>query len=192
MRCIAAVAELNRGLQRAHRHDCPVYAARQHSVVRPGSQRGRAARPGDLRRPGRPSQDTYLDLDRLMTALAEARADAVWVGWGFVAESAEFAQCCERAGITFVGPSSETIRLLGDKVNAKQLAESIGVPVVPWSGGPVHDADSALLAAGMLGYPVLVKAAAGGGGRGIGAGGIRRSHARRVRYRPGRGGPRVR
>jgi acetyl/propionyl-CoA carboxylase alpha subunit/acetyl-CoA carboxylase carboxyltransferase component len=112
-------------------------------------------------------ESSYLDLDRLMTALARARADAVWVGWGFVAESADFAQLCERAGITFIGPGSDVIRLLGDKVRAKQLAENVGIPVVPWSGGPVHDADSALLAADMLGYPVLVKASAGGGGRGI-------------------------
>jgi acetyl/propionyl-CoA carboxylase alpha subunit/acetyl-CoA carboxylase carboxyltransferase component len=112
-------------------------------------------------------QSSYLDLDRVMTALAEARADAVWVGWGFVAESAEFAERCERAGITFVGPPSDVIRLLGNKISAKQLAERAGVPVVPWSGGPVYDARSAAVAAGMLGYPVLVKAAAGGGGHGI-------------------------
>ena len=112
-------------------------------------------------------QSAYLDLDRLMAVLAEARADAAWVGWGFVAESAEFAARCERAGITFIGPPSEVIRLLGDKVQAKQLAERAGVPVVPWSGGPVHDPASARIAAGLLGYPVLLKAAAGGGGRGI-------------------------
>ncbi len=109
----------------------------------------------------------YLDSDRLMAALAAARADAVWVGWGFVAESAEFAERCEKAGITFIGPPSDVIRLLGDKVRAKQLAERVGVPVVPWSGGAVHDAEGALIAADKLGYPVLVKAAAGGGGRGI-------------------------
>ena len=112
-------------------------------------------------------QSSYLDLDRVMAALAQARADAVWVGWGFVAESAEFAERCERAGITFIGPPSDVIRLLGDKVRAKRLAEDVGVPVVPWSGGPVHDASSAEIAADLLGYPVLVKAAAGGGGRGI-------------------------
>jgi acetyl/propionyl-CoA carboxylase alpha subunit/acetyl-CoA carboxylase carboxyltransferase component len=112
-------------------------------------------------------QSSYLDLDRLMAVLAQARADAVWVGWGFVAESADFAERCDRAGITFVGPPSAVIRLLGNKVKAKQLAETVGVPVVPWSGGPVSDAGSAATAAGMLGYPVLVKAAAGGGGRGI-------------------------
>jgi acetyl/propionyl-CoA carboxylase alpha subunit/acetyl-CoA carboxylase carboxyltransferase component len=109
----------------------------------------------------------YVDIGKVMTALAQARADSVWVGWGFVAESADFAARCEEAGITFVGPPSDVIRLLGDKVRAKQLAESLGVPVVPWSGGPVHDAQSAQVAAGILGYPVLVKAAGGGGGRGI-------------------------
>jgi acetyl/propionyl-CoA carboxylase alpha subunit/acetyl-CoA carboxylase carboxyltransferase component len=109
----------------------------------------------------------YLDIDKVMTALARARADSVWPGWGFVAESADFAARCEEAGITFVGPPSDVIRLLGDKVRAKQLAEHLGIPVVPWSGGPVRDGHSAQVAAGMLGYPVLVKAAGGGGGRGI-------------------------
>ena len=109
----------------------------------------------------------YLDVDKLMAVLAAARADSAWVGWGFVAESAEFAARCEDAGITFIGPPSDVIRLLGDKVAAKQLAERAGVPVVPWSGGAVHDPESARIAAQMLGYPVLVKAAAGGGGRGI-------------------------
>jgi len=109
----------------------------------------------------------YLDIDKVMAALARARADSVWPGWGFVAESADFAARCEEAGITFVGPPSEVIRLLGDKVRAKQLAERLGIPVVPWSGGPVHDGHGAQVVAGMLGYPVLVKAASGGGGRGI-------------------------
>jgi acetyl/propionyl-CoA carboxylase alpha subunit/acetyl-CoA carboxylase carboxyltransferase component len=109
----------------------------------------------------------YVDIDRVMAALARARADSVWVGWGFVAESADFAARCEAEGITFVGPRSDVIRLLGDKVRAKQLAERLGIPVVPWSGGPVRDAHSAQVAAGILGYPVLVKAAGGGGGRGI-------------------------
>jgi len=109
----------------------------------------------------------YVDIDTVMAALATARADSVWVGWGFVAESADFAARCEAAGMTFVGPPSDVIRLLGDKVRAKQLAERLGIPVVPWSGGPVHDSRSARIAAGILGYPVLVKAAEGGGGRGI-------------------------
>ena len=112
-------------------------------------------------------RSAYTDLDGLMTALAAARADAAWVGWDLVAESPEFAARCEQAGITFIGPPSEVIGLLGDKIRAKRLAESAGLPVVPWSGGAVHDAASAQIAADLLGYPVLVKAAAGGGGRGI-------------------------
>ena len=109
----------------------------------------------------------YLDEDGLMAALSEARADAVWVGWGFVSERASFAQRCEDAGITFIGPSAETIRRLGDKVTSKRIAEQADVPVVPWSGGPVETADDAYEHAATLGYPVVLKASAGGGGRGI-------------------------
>ena len=112
-------------------------------------------------------KSSYLDEERLVAALREARVDAAWPGWGFVAESASFARRCEEAGIIFVGPDSATIQLLGDKVAAKRLAEGAGLPVVPWSGGPVDDARQAAEAAERLGYPVIVKAAAGGGGRGI-------------------------
>ncbi len=112
-------------------------------------------------------QSTYTDIGRLMAALSEAHADAVWPGWGFAAESAEFAAACERAGITFIGPPSDVISLVGNKMRAKRLAESAGVPTVPWSGGPVPDVRSAQAAARRLGYPVMIKAAAGGGGRGI-------------------------
>ena len=112
-------------------------------------------------------KSSYLDEERLVALLREARVDAAWPGWGFVAESASFARRCEEAGIIFVGPDSATIQLLGDKVAAKRLAESAGLPVVPWSGGPVDDARQAAEAAERLGYPVIVKAAAGGGGRGI-------------------------
>ena len=80
-------------------------------------------------------RSSYTDLNQLMTALAAVRADAVWAGWGFVAESAEFAARCEQAGITFIGPPSEVIDLLGDMTRARKLAESAGIPVVPWSGG---------------------------------------------------------
>jgi len=109
----------------------------------------------------------YLDEAAVVAALRAARADAVWVGWGFVAEHASFAQACEEAGIVFVGPDSATIRLLGDKIAAKRLAEQADVPVVPWSGGPVDDVAEATKVAARLGYPLVVKAAAGGGGRGI-------------------------
>ncbi|MPZ88869.1 MAG: hypothetical protein GEU81_12505, partial [Nitriliruptorales bacterium] len=109
----------------------------------------------------------YLDRERLLAALAAVRADAVWVGWGFVAEDAEFAQRCEKAGITFIGPPSEVIRRLGNKVTAKELAEEASVPVGTWSGRPVEDAEDAAVLAADLGYPLLIKAASGGGGRGI-------------------------
>lgn len=110
---------------------------------------------------------TYLDLERLAEAFCSARVDAAWVGWGFVSERAAFAELCRDLGIIFIGPRPEIIRLLGDKVAAKRLVESAGVAVAPWSGGPVTDLDEAAAAARRIGYPLLVKAAAGGGGRGI-------------------------
>ncbi|MFP5321984.1 MAG: carboxyl transferase domain-containing protein [Acidimicrobiia bacterium] len=109
----------------------------------------------------------YLDLDLLEAALLAARADSAWVGWGFVAERPEFAERCAKVGVTFVGPSPEVMRLLGDKIAAKQLAERADVPLAPWSGGAVDDLDAARAAADRVGYPLMVKAAAGGGGRGI-------------------------
>ena len=112
-------------------------------------------------------KSAYLNEERVIVALLEAGADAAWVGWGFVSERASFAQRCEEAGIVFVGPHSSVIRMLGDKIAAKLLAQKADVPVVPWSGGPVVDADDAALHAERIGYPVVLKAAAGGGGRGI-------------------------
>jgi acetyl/propionyl-CoA carboxylase alpha subunit/acetyl-CoA carboxylase carboxyltransferase component len=109
----------------------------------------------------------YLDHEALEHALREARADAVWVGWGFVAEQAEFADLCERLGIVFVGPDAPIMRLVGDRIAAKRLAEEAGVPVAPWSGGPVETVDEALRHAARIGFPVMIKATAGGGGRGI-------------------------
>ncbi len=109
----------------------------------------------------------YLDEAAVVEALVAASCDAVWVGWGFVSERASFAQRCEEAGIVFVGPDSATIRMLGDKVIAKRLAEKAEVPVVPWGGGPVDDPEEAVKQATALGYPLLVKASSGGGGRGI-------------------------
>ena len=110
---------------------------------------------------------SYLDYGRLETALAASRADAVWTGWGFVSEHAGFAELCERLGVVFIGPPPEAMRRLSDKISAKKLAEDARVPVVPWSGRAVAGAAEAASAAEALGYPVVVKAAAGGGGRGI-------------------------
>ena len=112
---------------------------------------------------GRP----YLDHALLERALVETGADAAWVGWGFVAEDPAFAELCEKAGVTFIGPSAEAMRKLGDKIGAKLIAEEVGVPVAPWSRGAVATLDDALAAAGTIGYPLMLKATAGGGGRGI-------------------------
>jgi acetyl/propionyl-CoA carboxylase alpha subunit/acetyl-CoA carboxylase carboxyltransferase component len=97
----------------------------------------------------------------------ESEADAAWVGWGFVAEHPEFATLCKRLGVVFLGPDPEVMEQLGDKITAKRLAETADVPVAPWSGGPVATATEAIDIAAGLEYPVMVKATAGGGGRGI-------------------------
>ncbi|GIE85326.1 ATP-binding protein [Actinoplanes regularis] len=109
----------------------------------------------------------YLDLKLLEHALVETGADAAWVGWGFVAEDPAFAELCDRIGITFIGPSAEAMRKLGDKIGSKLIAEEVGVPVAAWSRGPVETLETALEAAERIGYPLMLKATAGGGGRGI-------------------------
>jgi acetyl/propionyl-CoA carboxylase alpha subunit/acetyl-CoA carboxylase carboxyltransferase component len=116
---------------------------------------------------GPASARPYLDLAVLERALRETGADAAWVGWGFVAEDPAFAELCDRLDVTFVGPSAEAMRRLGDKIGAKLLAEEAGVPVAPWSRGAVDDLPAALAAAKEIGYPLMLKATAGGGGRGI-------------------------
>ena len=109
----------------------------------------------------------YLDLAVLERALVETGADAAWVGWGFVAEDPAFAELCEKIGVTFIGPSADAMRKLGDKIGAKLIAEEAGVPVAPWSRGEVATLEDALLAGDKIGYPLMLKATAGGGGRGI-------------------------
>ncbi len=116
---------------------------------------------------GPASARPYLDHAVLERALIATGADAAWVGWGFVAEDPAFAELCEKIGVTFIGPDAEAMRRLGDKIGAKLLAEEVGVPVAAWSGGEVATIDDALAAAARIGYPVMLKAAAGGGGRGI-------------------------
>ena len=116
---------------------------------------------------GAASARPYLDLKALERALVETKADAAWVGWGFVAEDPAFAELCERVGVTFVGPSADAMRKLGDKIGAKLIAEEVGVPVAPWSRGAVETLEAATEAAAKIGYPLMLKATAGGGGRGI-------------------------
>jgi len=125
-------------------------------------------READLAYPlGPASARPYLDHALLQRALIETGADAAWVGWGFVAEDPAFAGLCEKIGVTFIGPDAEAMRRLGDKIGAKLLAEEVGVPVAPWSRGEVATLDDALAGAARIGYPLMLKAAAGGGGRGI-------------------------
>jgi acetyl/propionyl-CoA carboxylase alpha subunit/acetyl-CoA carboxylase carboxyltransferase component len=112
-------------------------------------------------------KSSYVDYEALERALGAARADAVWVGWGFVAEHAEFADLCRELGIVFIGPDGDVMRRLGDKISSKRLAEEVQIPIAPWSGGPVETLDDALRHSEHLGYPLLIKATAGGGGHGI-------------------------
>jgi acetyl/propionyl-CoA carboxylase alpha subunit/acetyl-CoA carboxylase carboxyltransferase component len=116
---------------------------------------------------GPASARPYLDHAVLGRALVETGADAAWVGWGFVAEDPAFAELCEKIGVTFIGPDAEAMRKLGDKIGAKLIAEEVGVPVAPWSRGEVATLADALAAADRIGYPLMLKATAGGGGRGI-------------------------
>ncbi|WP_327040958.1 ATP-grasp domain-containing protein [Micromonospora ureilytica] len=116
---------------------------------------------------GPASARPYLNLTVLERALTETGADAAWVGWGFVAEDPAFAELCEKIGVTFVGPSPDAMRQLGDKIGSKLIAEKVGVPVAPWSRGAVETLDAARASAAEVGYPLMLKATAGGGGRGI-------------------------
>ena len=113
------------------------------------------------------ARDSYLNIPNLLDAARQMRADAVHPGYGFLSENADFAAACEEAGLVFVGPSSDVIRLLGDKIRAKQLMQAAGVPVVPGYNGD-EQSDARLQAeARQMELPLLVKAAAGGGGRGM-------------------------
>uniref|UniRef100_A0A1I8IMS1 Pyruvate carboxylase n=1 Tax=Macrostomum lignano TaxID=282301 RepID=A0A1I8IMS1_9PLAT len=109
----------------------------------------------------------YLSISHIIQVAKETKADAVHPGYGFLSESAEFAQACHAAGIAFIGPRPETVRLLGDKVLAREAAVSAGVPVVPGSPGAIADAAAAEEFCRVHGLPVILKAAAGGGGRGM-------------------------
>jgi acetyl/propionyl-CoA carboxylase alpha subunit/acetyl-CoA carboxylase carboxyltransferase component len=115
----------------------------------------------------RQPKSSYVDYERLAHGLSVARADAVWVGWGFVAEHAAFADLCRALGIVFIGPDGDAMRRVGDKIASKHLAEEAHIEVLPWSRGPAETLNDALQHAARLGYPLLIKATAGGGGRGI-------------------------
>mgnify|MGYP001422892758 CR=1 FL=1 len=111
--------------------------------------------------------DSYLNQEALLTVAKAAGCDAVHPGYGFLSENADFADACVREGLTFIGPSGDTIRKAGSKSAARDIMRAAGVPVTPGSDGPVATVEEALAAAEAVGYPVLLKASAGGGGRGI-------------------------
>ncbi len=114
-----------------------------------------------------PSKQSYLDIPRIIAAAEITDVDAIHPGYGFLSENPRFAQVCKDCRIGFIGPSPEAMLAVGDKARARALAVSAGVPVVPGSEGVLKDVDEALLAAEQIGYPLMIKAVAGGGGRGM-------------------------
>ena len=114
-----------------------------------------------------PAAKSYLNVEAVLKAAKDTGADAVHPGYGFLAENAEFADAVEAAGMIFVGPTGQMIRSMGDKASARKVAEGANVPIVPGSDGVIEDMDAAKTLASSIGYPVMIKATAGGGGRGI-------------------------
>jgi acetyl-CoA carboxylase biotin carboxylase subunit len=114
-----------------------------------------------------PSVASYLQVHNILSAAVVSGAEAIHPGYGFLAENARFAQMCVDHGIAFIGPAPAVIEGLGDKVRARETVQAVGVPTVPGSDGPIEDLDEARAIAEKLGYPVIIKAAAGGGGRGM-------------------------
>ncbi|MGB7431377.1 MAG: biotin carboxylase N-terminal domain-containing protein, partial [Ahrensia sp.] len=114
-----------------------------------------------------PSRDSYLNIQQVVAACEVTGADAVHPGYGFLSENAKFAEILEAHDITFIGPTAEHIHMMGDKIQAKRTAKALGIPVVPGSDGGITDDAEAKRVADEIGYPVIIKASAGGGGRGM-------------------------
>jgi acetyl-CoA carboxylase biotin carboxylase subunit len=114
-----------------------------------------------------PARESYLRIARIIAAAEITGADAIHPGYGFLAENAEFAETCTASNIPFIGPTAQQIRVMGDKAAARKAMQDVGVPIVPGTPGPVADADEALAFARDIGFPVIIKAAAGGGGKGM-------------------------
>ncbi len=114
-----------------------------------------------------PARESYLKISRLIAAAEITGADAIHPGYGFLAENAEFAETCAASNITFIGPTADQIRVMGDKASARRAMQEVGVPIVPGTPGPVEDGDQALEFAREMGFPVIIKASAGGGGKGM-------------------------
>ena len=114
-----------------------------------------------------PSAQSYLQIDRILAVAKESGADAIHPGYGFLSENAQFAERVKEAGLRFVGPSPEAIRVMGDKLSAKQAVEAFGVPLVPGTAYAIESVEKAIEEARRIGFPVMVKASAGGGGKGM-------------------------
>jgi len=114
-----------------------------------------------------PAKDSYLNIPSILSAAAITGADAIHPGYGFLSENAAFAEMVDAHGLTFIGPSADHIGMMGDKIAAKTAVAAVGIPLVPGSDGELPNVESARAVAGRIGYPVLIKAAAGGGGRGM-------------------------
>ncbi|MCK5241993.1 acetyl-CoA carboxylase biotin carboxylase subunit [bacterium] len=114
-----------------------------------------------------PAKDSYLNIPTILSAAEITDSDAIHPGYGFLAENAHFAEICESCNIAFVGPTPGAMRRLGDKIEARKLMKEVGLPMLPGSDGPVESEDDALRMAQKIGYPVIIKASAGGGGRGM-------------------------
>src|SRR5918992_1615864 len=114
-----------------------------------------------------PGRESYLNIPRIIAAAEITGADAIHPGYGFLAENAEFAETCIASNIAFIGPTPEQIRVMGDKAAARKAMSAVGVPIVPGTPGPVEDVEEALTFAREIGFPVIIKAAAGGGGKGM-------------------------
>src|SRR5437762_8044207 len=114
-----------------------------------------------------PSSRSYLKIDLIIAAARTADADAIHPGYGFLSENAAFVQACDDAGLVFIGPPAHAVAMMGDKATARRMAAEVNVPITPGSPGTLVNAEAACAAADALGYPVLLKATAGGGGRGM-------------------------
>ena len=114
-----------------------------------------------------PSAESYLKIDRIISAAEVGDVEAIHPGFGFLAENAHFAEVCENCNIKFIGPRSSVIKMMGDKAVARETARKAGAPIVPGSDGPITSEQDAIKLAKKIGYPVIVKAVGGGGGRGM-------------------------
>ncbi len=114
-----------------------------------------------------PSRESYLNVQKIIEVAKQANVDAIHPGYGFLSENAHFIRACEAAGITFIGPTPENVDAMGDKLSAKSLMQKAGVPTVPGSDGPVDDIETAIRVVKKVGLPVIIKATAGGGGKGM-------------------------